>query len=89
MMMGGLFLFLFENEVVVRANLPEGGLETVHATDETEEVWDGGSGAEEEWDRGGITAEFGLEHTSGDCILGAGEQEVEEGVFDVVVAVGT
>ena len=49
--MGGLFLFLFENEVVVRADLPEGGLETVRATDETEEVWDGGSGAEEERDR--------------------------------------
>ena len=51
MTMGGLFLFLFEYEVVVRADLPKGGLETVRATDETEEVWDGSSGAEEEWDR--------------------------------------
>ena len=49
--MGGLFFFLFEYEVIVRADLPEGGLETVRAADETEEVWDGGSGAEEERDR--------------------------------------
>ena len=49
-----MFLFLFKNEVVVRANLPEGGLETVRIADETEEIWNTGSGAEEEWDGGGI-----------------------------------
>ena len=88
-MVGGLFLFLFENKVVVRANLPKGGLEMVCIAGETEEVWDTGSGAEEEWDGGGITAEFGLEHVSGVCIVGTGEKEVEDSVFDVVAAVGT
>ena len=84
-----MFLFLFKNEVVVRANLPEGGLETVRIADETEEIWNTGSGAEEEWDGGGIAAEFGLEHASGVRVVGTGEEVVEYGVFDVAAAVGT
>ena len=38
-------MFFFEDEVIVRTDLPEGCSETFRVEDESEEVWDAGFGA--------------------------------------------